>query len=61
MKKLLLVAGLAAVALSTSGCTWTMVGAVSNEKKVYLYNDDVIYHCNAEGEKPVCTRVREAR
>jgi hypothetical protein len=58
----LIVAGV--VAITMSGCA-ARVSVVSNEKTAYVVKQGLfgltsnMYHCKADGAKPVCTQVEE--
>ncbi len=59
----LIVAGV--VAIATSGCA-ARVAVVSQEKSAYIVKSSLfglvssMYHCKADGGKPVCTQVEES-
>ncbi len=59
----LIVAGV--VAIATSGCA-ARVAVVSQEKSAYVVKTGLfgltstMFHCKAEGAKPVCTQVEES-
>jgi hypothetical protein len=59
----LIVAGV--VAIATSGCA-ARVAVVSQEKSAYVVKTSLfglvsnMYHCKADGGKPVCTQVEES-
>jgi hypothetical protein len=60
--KIALLAILAVMALSTTGCVSSGV-IVSTEKQAYVMKGSFLgtsmYHCKADGPKPVCTQVEE--
>ncbi|MEO5728999.1 MAG: hypothetical protein ABI134_26040 [Byssovorax sp.] len=59
----LIVAGV--VAIATSGCA-ARVAVVSQEKSAYVVKTgffgltSTMFHCKADGAKPVCTQVEES-
>ena len=57
----LIVAGV--VAIATSGCA-ARVSVVSQEKSAYIVKSSLfsstMFHCKADGAKPVCTQVEES-
>lgn len=60
--KIALLAILAVMAVSTTGCVSSGI-IVSTEKQAYVVKGSVfstsMYHCKADGAKPVCTQVEE--
>lgn len=60
--KIALFAILAVMALSTTGCVSSGL-ILSTEKQAYVMKGSLlgtsVYHCKADGAKPVCTQVEE--
>jgi hypothetical protein len=60
--KIVAFAILAVVAISTTGCVSSGL-VLSTEKKAFVTKGSIfgtsVYHCKADGAKPVCTQVEE--
>jgi hypothetical protein len=60
--KIAVLAVLATLAISTTGCVSSGL-ILSTEKKAYVVKGSIlgtsVYHCKADGAKPVCQQVEE--